>query len=156
MAWADGGDWRADFENATGEFTSRLDVLDELLASIVSEIEIVVGDKITNPLNFGETVAESFRSGLSGDNIATNLAALQALFEIDGADSSYGLSDYLARAHDVDEILEPLIAELTNALGEIQPITTNFDDVIAGQAEGDLEGLSSALQEVLVLVLLFF
>jgi len=152
-AWAEGGDWRADFENATGEFTSRLDALTAVLDSILGEIEIVVGDKITNPLNFGETVAESFRSGLSGENIATNLSALQALFEIDGEESSYGLSDYLDRVHEADEFLIPLLAELTSALDEIGPLTTNFDDVIAGQADGDIEGLNSALQELLGLVL---
>lgn len=153
LAWAEGGDWRLDFENATGEFSSRLDVLQEVLESIVGELEFVVGDKIINPLNFGETVAESFRSRVSGDNIETNLAALQALFEIDDEDSSYGLQDYLDRAHEVDGILVPLIAELTSALEEIGPLTTNFDDVIAGQAEGDLDGLNTALQEMLALIL---
>jgi len=132
-AWQEGGSWRTDFENATGAFASRLDVLREILESVVSEVEFIVGDKVTNPQNFGQTVAESFRSGLSGENI------------------SYGLSDYLERSQELEGIIGPLVAELTSAIEAIGPLSSNFDEVIAGQEEGDIEGLGIALQELVSL-----
>ena len=147
-AWSMSGQLLADFTSASGVFTDRTEVLTEILESLAIESEFVADEKITRPIAVGATSTESSRSDHSRENLVANVAAIRAFLDVGAADTDYGLRDYLRRAHDADAISAQLDTQLAAAESGLDALTASLEDIILGQASGDIDSVRVAMQDL--------
>ena len=146
--WRAGGTMLEAFVHAAEPFLGGDDVLVAIVESIAVHAEFVADRKLAPALRGASADAlESPLAGHSGANIAANLEALAEL--IGGAEPGvYRLRDYLLRAHDETEVGARLASVANRAQERIAAITASFEDVVAGRAAGDLDGLRRDFKEL--------
>ena len=153
-AWAEDGAFIDDFVNARGDFMERDDVLVAILEAMGAHAEFI-GDRKLNPARRAqsgpELLLESHYAAHSAENISANIEGFEAMFESD-ADDVYRLRDYLERVHSADSITGQLDDQLTAADTHIAGFEGSLEDVFAGRATGDSEGLYEAVQEIADLI----
>lgn len=139
--WQEGGVMIEAFVNGGEPFFDRDDVLASILESIAVQAEFIADRKIAPALRGGS--ADSLESPLakhSKENLSANADALADL--IDNAQGGvYRLRDYLLRVHDEKQVGDQLATVAVRTQGKLAALTASFEDILAGRASGDLEGI---------------
>jgi predicted lipoprotein len=146
--WATGGTSRNDLLNATGEFTDADGVLVAVLESFAQEAEEMADRKLKDAFTSADiTQLESFRSRTSKANLINNLQSLQQMFD-DGDSTTYGLRDLIDRSLTISSVGDQLSDQLVTLDTQLRMLAPELEDIVAGNAAGDLEVISDALQTV--------
>ena len=141
---AQGGNYRANFVNGTGEFTGQVDVVEEVVTNYLEHLELVKDEKLLHPLGdnapgFPE-IAESPRSNISLAHLKTNI---QALSDIYTAKDGHGFDDILNNHLEQTAIATEMNEALTRAQTAINSVSNDFEQAINNEADRE------ALNEVI-------
>ena len=146
--WAADGAMREDFANASGRYTDGNAVLVVILEALNVQSETIADDKIRKPVAQGNVdTLESPWARRSKDNVVTNLAAFRAVFD-DDAENVYRLRDYLRRAHDGETIGNEIASAFDDADERLTAFEAGFEDVIRGEAVGDIDAVGAVFQRL--------
>lgn len=146
--WAADGAMREDFAGASGRYTDGNAVLVVILEALNVQSETIADDKIRKPVAQGNVeTLESPWSRRSKENVITNLAAFRAVFD-DDAEDVYRLRDYLRRAHDGEAVGNEIASAFDDAEQRLAALDASFEDVVGGEASGDIDGIGAVFQRL--------
>ena len=147
-AWQEGGGMVEAFASGSDPFLDLDDVLVAILESIAVQAEFVSDQKIARGLRAGDaSLLESPFAAHSKENVAANLKALADLIDHEHG-GVYRLRDYLLRAHGEAAVGDQLAAAAAEAQARLAAMAGSFEDIVAGRAAGDLEGLRVDFQRL--------
>lgn len=134
--WATaGGNYRATFVNGTGEFTGKVDVVEEVLTNYLEHLELVKDEKLLTPLSLNKpgipTVAESPRSDTSLQYAQINV---QALIDIYTAKDGHGFDDILNVHLEQTSIATQLTEALNKTKTDINSLSGSFTNALNDDA----------------------
>ncbi|MEM6999155.1 MAG: imelysin family protein [Pseudomonadota bacterium] len=122
------------------------EVITRILAALAVHAEFIADRKIGDPVNASSTaLLESFRAETSLDNIRVNIDAYMSWLD-DEVDTTYRLADYVERVLEADTLTTMVAEELSGAEVAADGISATFEDIVAGQATGDIETIRLAFQ----------
>lgn len=146
--WQEGGAMIDAFASGSDPFLDQDDVLVAILESIAVQAEFVSDQKIVRGLRSGDaSLLESPFAAHSKENVAANVGALADLVDHEHG-GVYRLRDYLQRAHDETAVGDALAAAAAEAQARLAAMAGSFEDIVAGRATGDLEGLRVDFQRL--------
>ncbi|MEM9622538.1 MAG: imelysin family protein [Pseudomonadota bacterium] len=147
--WQQGGAFYTDFVNASGtSFIDVDDVLTTLLEALALQAESIGDQKLRDAIANGEVdQLESYRAEHSLANLRQNIAAYADWMD-DSEDATYRVADYVQRVLESDTLADQVAQEITAADTAADSITATLEDIVAGQATGDIESVRLAFQNL--------
>ncbi|MEM7081022.1 MAG: hypothetical protein AAF513_20585, partial [Pseudomonadota bacterium] len=92
-----------------------------------------------------------FRAAHSLQNIRVNTTALAAWMD-DDVDATYRLANYLERVLNDTDLASQIDTQLSTAASSADAITASLEDIVSGQATGDIESVRLAYQALADLI----
>lgn len=136
-AWSEsGGNYRANFVNGTGEFTGKVDVVEEAVTNYLEHLELVKDEKMLIPVSTDKpgipTIAESHLSDISLSHIQANV---QALIDIYTAKGGHGFDDILTGHLDQASIATQMNDALSKTQTAINSLSGSYTQALNDDAK---------------------